>query len=240
MTSGLARESSRTARTGTMLRGTCPRLGARIWQCAAERRRRGSTESLGRAALDSSAPDAAHFIDAGTLSFSLLPYIEAADAMLVIDAADIDGSAGAIALFEGAAMDAFLRSTRRRTVHEVGLIDLLDMARLRDCLPDAARAAVYSARPHRLEREALDAGCGGDSRGGAPGAGTACSDGRQLEPPRRDPDPHRAAGTTRRSGALRRIGERRRAPPSSRSWRLCSTASPRASTPRRSICAASR
>ena len=33
-------------------------------------------------------PDAAHFIDAGTLSFSLLPYIEAADAMLVLDAAD--------------------------------------------------------------------------------------------------------------------------------------------------------
>ena len=38
--------------------------------------------------------DAADFIDGGTLSFSLLPYMEAAHSMLVIDAADIDGHAG--------------------------------------------------------------------------------------------------------------------------------------------------
>ncbi len=94
-------------------------------------------------------PDAAHFIDAGTLSFSLLPYIEAADAMLVLDAADINEHAGAIALFEGEAMDAFLRSTRRRTVHEVGLIDLLDMARLRDCLPP--RRALLCIQPGRID-----------------------------------------------------------------------------------------
>jgi hydrogenase maturation protease len=94
-------------------------------------------------------PDAAHFIDAGTLSFSLLPYIEAADAMLAIDAADINDSAGALALYEGEAMDAFLRSTRRRTVHEVGLIDLLDMARLRDCLPP--RRALLCIQPGRID-----------------------------------------------------------------------------------------
>ena len=40
---------------------------------------------------------AADFIDAGTLSFSLLAYVEAADSMLVIDAADLDGTPGAIA-----------------------------------------------------------------------------------------------------------------------------------------------
>ena len=94
-------------------------------------------------------PEAAHFIDAGTLSFSLLPYIEAANSMLAIDAADINGSAGTIGLYEGAAMDAFLRSTRRRTVHEVGLIDLLDMARLRDCLPP--RRALLCIQPGRID-----------------------------------------------------------------------------------------
>jgi hydrogenase maturation protease len=94
-------------------------------------------------------PDAAHFIDAGTLSFSLLPYIEAANALLAIDAADIDGCPGTIGLYEEAAMDAFLRSTRRRTVHEVGLIDLLDMARLRDCLPD--RRALLCIQPGRID-----------------------------------------------------------------------------------------
>lgn len=80
-------------------------------------------------------PSVCEFIDGGTMSFSLLPYVEATNAMLVIDAAELDGAPGTIALFEGSAMDAFLKSTRRRTVHEVGLIDLLDMARLEDSLP---------------------------------------------------------------------------------------------------------
>jgi hydrogenase maturation protease len=92
---------------------------------------------------------AAHFIDAGTLSFSLLPYMEAAHSMLVFDAANIGGAPGTIRLFEGAAMDRFLTSTRRRTVHEVGLIDLLDMARLQDCLPH--RRALLCIQPERIE-----------------------------------------------------------------------------------------
>jgi hydrogenase maturation protease len=87
----------------------------------------------------------ADFIDAGTLSFSLLPYIEATDSMLVIDAADINRPPGAIDLLEGSAMDRFLSSARRRSVHEVGLIDLLDMARLRDCLPH--RRALLCMQP---------------------------------------------------------------------------------------------
>jgi len=94
-------------------------------------------------------PDSAQLIDAGTLSFSLLPYIEAANSVLAIDAADINDRAGAIAIYEGEAMDEFLRSTRRRTVHEVGLIDLLDMARLRDCLP--SRRALLCIQPGLID-----------------------------------------------------------------------------------------
>jgi hydrogenase maturation protease len=102
------------------------------------------------------APDAAEFVDAGTLSFSLLSYVEAADSMLVIDAADLDSSPGAIGLFEGAAMDEFLKTSRRRTVHEVGLLDLLDMARLRDCLPN--QRALLCIQPGRIDWcEALSA-----------------------------------------------------------------------------------
>jgi len=93
--------------------------------------------------------EAAQFVDGGTLSFSLLPYIEATASMLVIDAANIDGEPGALALYEGRAMDGFLKSTRRRTVHEVGLIDLMDMARVRDCLPD--RRALLCIQPLRIE-----------------------------------------------------------------------------------------
>ena len=93
--------------------------------------------------------DAAHFIDGGTLRFSLLSYVEATDSMLVIDAADLNSTAGTIDLFEGAAMDEFLKSSRRRTVHEVGLIDLLDMARLQDCLP--SQRALLCIQPGRID-----------------------------------------------------------------------------------------
>lgn len=94
-------------------------------------------------------PEAGEFIDGGTLSFSLLPYVEAADSMLVIDAADFDRPPGTVRLFEGAAMDEFLQSVRRRTVHEVGLIDLMDMARLRDCLP--RQRGLLCIQPLRID-----------------------------------------------------------------------------------------
>jgi hydrogenase maturation protease len=94
-------------------------------------------------------PDAAEFVDAGTLSFALLSYVEAADSMLVIDAVDLNGAPGRINLFEGCAMDEFLHSSRRRTVHEVGLIDLLDMARLLGRVPD--RRALLCIQPGRID-----------------------------------------------------------------------------------------
>ena len=94
-------------------------------------------------------PIAADFVDGGTLSFSLLPYVEATDSMLVIDAGDIHRPPGSTLLLEDKAMDAFLSSARRRSVHEVGLIDLLDMARLRDCLP--RRRALLCIQPGRID-----------------------------------------------------------------------------------------
>jgi hydrogenase maturation protease len=93
--------------------------------------------------------DAAEFVDGGTLSFSLLPYVEATHSMLVVDAADLGGEPGTIGLFEGGVMDEFLKISRRRTVHEVGLIDLLDMARLLGCLPD--QRALLCIQPGRID-----------------------------------------------------------------------------------------
>lgn len=95
-------------------------------------------------------PAAADFVDAGTLSFSLLRYVESAQCLLVIDAADLGEPAGAARLFEGAAVDEYLSGHRRRTVHEVGLIDLLDAARLLRCLPP--RRALLCIQPERIDR----------------------------------------------------------------------------------------
>jgi hydrogenase maturation protease len=94
-------------------------------------------------------PEVANFVDGGTLSFSLLPYMQDTESLLVIDAADLNAASGSIGLFEGRAMDRFLATSRRRTVHELGIIDLLDMARLQDCLPP--RRALLCIQPLRIE-----------------------------------------------------------------------------------------
>ncbi len=93
--------------------------------------------------------DRHEFVDGGTLSFTLLPSVEATDSLLIIDAAELARHPGAVALYEGQAMDAFLMSSRRRTVHEVGIIDLLDMARLRGSLP--TRRALICIQPGHID-----------------------------------------------------------------------------------------
>jgi len=84
------------------------------------------------------------YVDAGTLSFVLLPQIQSCDALLVLDAARLDQAPGSMRLLEGEAMDEFLR-TARCSVHEVGMRDLLDMARLTESLP--ARRAFLGVEP---------------------------------------------------------------------------------------------
>jgi hydrogenase maturation protease len=114
-----------------------------------------------------SMPGRCEYLDGGTLSFTLLPFVECAAALLVVDAAELDLPPGSVTLFEGAAMDEFLRSARRRTVHEVGLTDLLDMARLRDCLPE--RRALLCIQPSMIDwattlSPAVDGGLGAGVR----------------------------------------------------------------------------
>lgn len=88
------------------------------------------------------------FVDGGTLSFTLLSQLQDADAMLVADAAELGAAPGCIQLYENEAMDRFLAGPRRRSVHEVGLCDLLDMARLSDCLPP--RRALLCVQPAEI------------------------------------------------------------------------------------------
>lgn len=87
------------------------------------------------------------YVDAGTLSFLLLPRIECASALLVLDAARLGLHPGAVRSFTGAAMDDFLRGASAG-VHDVGLRDLLDAARLTDALPD--RRALVGVQPESI------------------------------------------------------------------------------------------
>jgi hydrogenase maturation protease len=88
-------------------------------------------------------------VDGGTLSFSLAGEIEDADALVVIDASNLGAPPGSFRLMEGTAMDEFLHTHRHRSVHEVGLMDLLDMARATGSLP--ARRALVAIQPESFD-----------------------------------------------------------------------------------------
>lgn len=92
-------------------------------------------------------PPATEFLDAGTLSFTLVDDIASADNLIIFDAAQLDAAPGAIRIFEGDELDDFLRSGRR-SVHEVGFADLMDIARLQDCLP--VNRALIGIQPELL------------------------------------------------------------------------------------------
>ena len=70
-----------------------------------------------------------NFIDGGTLSFTLAVWIEDCSNLIVFDAAQLQQPAGSVSVFVGTEMDDFL-GANKRSAHEVGLIDLMDIARL--------------------------------------------------------------------------------------------------------------
>lgn len=81
--------------------------------------------------LQSEYPDIPNlnFIDGGTLSFTLAVWIEDCTNLIVFDAAQLQQPPGSVNVFVGSEMDAFLGASKR-SAHEVGLIDLMDIARL--------------------------------------------------------------------------------------------------------------
>lgn len=87
------------------------------------------------------------FLDGGTLSFTLAADIAEADNLLVFDAAQLEGEPGAVRVFEDGEMDEFLHSGRR-SVHEVGFADLMDISRLEGTLP--RHYALIGIQPEQL------------------------------------------------------------------------------------------
>jgi hydrogenase maturation protease len=84
------------------------------------------------------------YLDGGTLSFTLAGAVEDADNLIVIDAAQLKDKPGTVDCLVNEAMDSFL-GTCKRSVHEVGLLDLLDIARLTGNLPE--RRALVAIQP---------------------------------------------------------------------------------------------
>ena len=100
--------------------------------------------------LQSSHPDLNDltYIDGGTLSFTLAAYIEDCDQLIVFDAAELKAPPGTVKTMAGENMDAFLGGARR-SPHEVGLLDLFDIARLTESLPE--NRALIGIQPQSIE-----------------------------------------------------------------------------------------
>lgn len=87
------------------------------------------------------------FIDGGTLSFTLAVWIEDCTNLIVFDATELHQPAGTVKTFVGSDMDHFLGTTKR-SPHEVGLIDLMDIARLTEHLPQ--QRALIGIQPEKM------------------------------------------------------------------------------------------
>ena len=94
-------------------------------------------------------PDHVELVDGGTLSFTLLEQVENAEYLVIVDAAELDAEPGTVRVFKNAEMDEFLATSRRPSVHEVNLLDVLTAARLRRRMP--ARYAMVGIQPLDVE-----------------------------------------------------------------------------------------
>jgi hydrogenase maturation protease len=72
-------------------------------------------------------------LDGGTLGLSLLPTLEAADTVLIVDAIRSDGPPGSLVRLEGD--DVAHAAQERLSVHQVGVSDLIGAARWQGSLP---------------------------------------------------------------------------------------------------------
>ena len=91
-------------------------------------------------------PQEVQVLDGGTLALDLLPYVEDADRLLVIDALEMDAEPGTIARLEGDDVPAFL--SVKISPHQMGLADLLAAARLRDSYP--GELVLWGVQPGAL------------------------------------------------------------------------------------------
>lgn len=99
--------------------------------------------------LQSPTSDNIEYIDGGTLSFTLAGPIESADNLIVIDAAELKSKPGTVKVFEADAMDDYITNGNKKSVHEVGLADLLSISLLNEQLPK--NRALVGIQPKNID-----------------------------------------------------------------------------------------
>ena len=93
------------------------------------------------------APDDVRVLDGGTLGLSLLPYVDAADAVILVDAVKAEAASGTCVRLDGDDVAPAVAS--RLSPHQIGVADLLDGARWLDRLP--RRLMLLGLVPESME-----------------------------------------------------------------------------------------
>jgi hydrogenase maturation protease len=102
-----------------------------------------------RLAAHPGSPPGLRPLDGGTLGFRLMDAFARADAILLVDAAELGEPAGAVRLLERDALNRHVRRGGRVSAHEAGLVDLLTLAKLEGCAP--AHLALLGIQPQRID-----------------------------------------------------------------------------------------
>jgi hydrogenase maturation protease len=70
------------------------------------------------------------FLDGGTLGYLLIDRVSDADGLIIVDSANLGAAPGTVRVIDGDEVDRYLADNPSSSVHEVGLIDLLQMLTL--------------------------------------------------------------------------------------------------------------
>jgi hydrogenase maturation protease len=70
------------------------------------------------------------FLDGGTLGYLLIDRVSDADGLIIVDSANLGAAPGTVRVIDGDEVDHYLADNPSSSVHEVGLIDLLQMMTL--------------------------------------------------------------------------------------------------------------
>ena len=87
-------------------------------------------------------------IDGGTQGLLLLPYVEAADRLLILDAIDFGLPPATLRVFHDDAVPAYL-TAKKMSLHQTGFSEVLALAELKGALP--AHITLIGVQPAELE-----------------------------------------------------------------------------------------
>ena len=96
-------------------------------------------------------PENVQIVDGGVMGLDLLPYLEDADALLVVDAVRIGKQGASLVRLEGRDIPSALGL--KMSIHQVGFQELLAIGQLRGTLP--SRIVLWGIEPVSL-KEGLD------------------------------------------------------------------------------------